>query len=78
MENSKGSAEEVSTGSASSRQRLRRQEGATRDASTVLEQRADSAQPLRLPATPTHRQLPCYQRRWIDNDDLFTAIDRYG
>ena len=78
MENSKGSAEEVSTGSTSSCQRLRRQEGATRDASIVLEQRADSARPLGLPIASTHHQLPCHQRRWIDNDDLFAAIDRHG
>ena len=78
MENSKRSTEEVFDGSASSRQRILRQEGATRDAPTVPEQRADPAQPLGLPAAPTHRQLPCYQRRQIDNDDFLAAIDRHG
>ena len=78
MENSKGLVEEVSTGSTLSSQRLRCQEGATHDASSILEQRAISVQPLGLPTVPTHRQLPCYQRRWIDNDDLLASIDRHG
>ena len=78
MENSKRPAEEVFIRSASSRQRLHRQEGTTWDAPTVLEQRADSAQPLGLPAASTRRQLPCYQRRWIDNDDFLATIDRHG
>ena len=78
MQNSKRSAEEVFTRSASSRQRLRRQEGTTQDAPTTLEQRADLVQPLGFPAAPTRRSLPCYQRRQIDNDDLLAAIDRHG
>ena len=77
MENSKRSTEEAFNGSASSCQRLHREEGATRDAPTIPEQRVDSAQPLGLPAAPTHRQLPCYQRRRIDNDDFLAAIDRH-
>ena len=24
------------------------------------------------------RQLPCYPRRWVDNDDLLASIDRHG
>ena len=78
MENSKRSAKEVFTESASSRQRLRRQEGTTQDAPTTLEQRVDPVQPLGLPVAPTHHPLPYYQRRWIDNDDLLAAIDRHG
>ena len=72
------SAEEAFTGSASLRQRLHRQEGATQDAPTILEQRADSTLPLELPAAPTRRQLPYYQRRQIDNDDLLATIDHHG
>jgi len=78
MENSKRPTEEVFIGSASSRQRLRRQEGTTWDAPTISEQRDDSAQPLGLLVAPTRRQLPRYQRRWIDNDDFLAAIDRHG
>ena len=78
MENSKWSAEEVFTGSASSCQRLRRQEGATQDAPTILEQRADSVQSLGFLAAPTRCLLPYYQRRQIDNDDLLAAIDYHG
>ena len=78
MENSKRSVEEAPDGSASSRQRIHHQEGAPHDAPIVLEQRANSAQPSGLPVAPNHRQLPCYQRRWIDNDDFLAAIDRHG
>ena len=76
MENSKRSTEEALDGSASSRQRLHRQEGASWDAPIVPEQRADSAQPLGSSSAPIHHQLPRYPRRWIDNDDLLASIDR--
>ena len=76
MENSKRSAEEALNGSASSRQRLHRQEGATWAAPIILEQRADSIQPLGSPSAPIHRQLPRYLRRQISNDDLLASIDR--
>ena len=78
MENSKRSAEEALTGSASSRQRIHRQEGATCDAPVVLEQRTDSTQPLGSSSAPICRQLPCYLRRPRDNDDLIASIDRTG
>jgi len=78
MENIKRSTKAVFTGFASSRQHLCRQEGETRDASTIPEQRADSAQPLGLPKAPTRRQLPYYQMRWIDNDNFLAAIDHHG
>ena len=76
MENSKRSAEEAFIGSASSRQCLHRQEGATWDAPIILEQRADSAQPLGSSSAPIRHQIPCYLRRQIDNDDLLASIDR--
>ena len=76
MENSKRSAVEALNRSASSRQRLHRQEGASWYAPIVLEQRADSAQPLGSSSAPIHRQLPRYPRRRIDNDDLLASIDR--
>ena len=76
MENSKRSVEEALNGSASSRQCLHRQEGATWDAPIIPEQRADSAQPLGSSSASIHRQLPCYLRRQIDNDDLLASIDR--
>ena len=78
MENNKRSAEEAFDGSASSRQRIHRQEGATCDASIILEQRTDSTQPLRPSLAPIRRQLPCYPRRSRDNDDLIASIDRTG
>ena len=78
MENSKRSAEEAFDGSASSCQRIHRQEGATCDAFVVLEQRADPTQPLGPSLAPTCRQLPCYPRRSRDNDDLIAYIDRTG
>ena len=31
--------------------------------------------PLRSPSTMTHRPLPRYQRRQINNDDLIASID---
>ena len=76
MENSKRSTEEALNGSASSRQCLHRQEGATWGAPIVLEQRADSTQPLGSSSAPIRRQLPRYPRRQISNDDLLASIDR--
>ena len=58
MENSRRSAEEVFDGSASLRQRIHHQEGATCDVSVVLEHRADSTQPLGPSSAPICRQLP--------------------
>ena len=78
MENSKRSAEEALDGSASSRQRIHRQEGAPRDAPIVSEQRADSAQPLGSSSALICRQLPRYLRKPRDNDDLIASIDRAG
>ena len=78
MENSKGFAEEAINGSASSRQCLHHQEGITCDAPTALGNRADSVRPLGSSSLTAHRQLPRYQRRWIDNDDLLASIDRHG
>ena len=78
MDNSKSSTEEAFNGSASSRQHLHRQEGATQDASIILEQRADSTQPLESSSTPIRRQLRRYPRRPRDNDDLIASIDRTG
>ena len=52
MENSKRSAGEALNGPASSRQRLHRREGATWAVPIVLEQRADSVQPLGSPSAP--------------------------
>ena len=76
MENSKRSAVEALNRSASSRQRLHRQEGATRDAPIVPEQRADSAQPLGSSSAPIRCQLPHHVRRQINYDDLLASIDR--
>ena len=76
MGNSKRSAEEALNGSASSHQRLHRQEGATWAAPIVLEQRANSVQPLGSPSAPIRRQLPRYPRRQISNDDLLASIDQ--
>ena len=33
---------------------------------------------LRLPSSTTHRPLPHYQKRQINNDDLIESIDRVG
>ena len=76
MENSKKLAEEDLNGSASSCQRLHRQEGATQDVSTALEHRVDLVQPSISSSTLTHRQLPSCLRRQIDNDDIIASIDR--
>ena len=78
MENNKGFAEEALNGSASSRQRLRRQEGISCDVPTASGDRADFIRPLGPSSSITRRQLPCHQRRWIDNDDLLASIDRHG
>ena len=76
MKNSKRLAEEVLNGSASSRQRLHRREGATRDVSTAPEHRVDLVQPSISSSTLTRRQLPSCPRRQIDNDDLIASIDQ--
>jgi len=78
MENSKNFAEEALNGPASSHQRLHRQEGTTRGAPTASGDRTNSIQPLGSSSLIAHRQLPCYQRRRIDNDDLLASIDRHG
>ena len=78
MENSKRFAEKALNRPASSRQRLHRQEGTTQDAPTTLGDRADSVWPLGSSSSTAHHQLPCYQRRRIDNTDLLASIDRHG
>ena len=37
-----------------------------------------SEPPPRLPSLTTHRPLPHYQRRQINNDDLIASIDQVG
>ena len=37
-----------------------------------------SEPPLRSPSSTTHRPLPRYQRRQINNDDLIASINRVG
>ena len=78
MENSKKFFEEALNGPASLSQRPHRQEGTTCDAPTALENRTDSVWPLGSSSSTVRCQLPCYQRRWIDNDDLLASIDRHG
>ena len=78
MENSKRFPEKVFIGSASSRQRLRRQEGISRDASAASGNRADSVRPSGPSLSMACRQPPCHQMRWIDNDDLLASIDQHG
>ena len=78
MENSKRSTEGAPDGSTSLCQRLHRQEGAARDASTASGYRANSVRPLGSSSSIAYRQLPCYPRWWIDNDDLLTTIDNHG
>ena len=63
MENSKRPAEGVLNRSASSRQRLHRWEGATRDVSIASEHRVDLVQSLRSSSTLIRRQLPSCPRR---------------
>jgi len=76
MENDRRPAKEVLKGSASSRRRLRHQEGATWGAPIVLEQRTNIAQPLGSSSAPIRRQLPRYPRRQINNDDMLASINR--
>ena len=78
MENGKRPAKEVFNGSASPRRRLRHQEGVTRDAPIVPNHGANSAQLLGSSSSTIRRQLPCYPRRQIDNDDLLCSIDYAG
>jgi len=78
MENSKRSPEKVVIGSASSRQRLRRQEGISHDTSAASGNRVDSVQPSGPSSSTACCQPPCHQMRWIDNDDLLASIDRHG
>ena len=76
MENSKRPTEEVLNGSTSSRQRLHRREGATRDVSTAPEHKVDLVQSSRSSSTLIRRQLPSCPRRQINNDGLIASIDR--
>ena len=78
MENINRSAEEALNGFASLRQRILCQEGAPCDVPIIIEQRADSTQPLGSSSAPIYRQLPRYLRRPRDNDDLIASIDRTG
>ena len=78
MENNKRSAEGAPDRSASSRQRLHRQEGAARDTPTTSSHRADSIRPLGSSLSTAYRQLPCYPGRRIGNDDLLATIDSHG
>ena len=78
MENSKKFTKEALNGPASSHLCLHRQEGTTRGAPTASGNRTDSICPLGSSSSTTCRQLPCYQRRQIDNDDLLTSIDQHG
>ena len=78
MDNSKRFPEKVFIGSASSRQRLHRQEGISRDASAASGNRADSVRPSGPSSSMACRQPPCHQMRQIDNDDLLASIDRHG
>ena len=78
MENNKRFAKEALNGPASSRQHLHRQEVTTHGAPTTSGNRTDSIRPLGSSSLTAHRQLPCYQRRWIDNEDLLASIDRHG
>ena len=78
MENVKSFAEEAFNVSVSPRRRLCHQEGVTLEAPTILEHRANSAKLLGSSSSTTRRQLPCYPRRRIDNDNLLASIDRAG
>ena len=78
MEKNKKFAEETLNGPTSSRLHLHHQEGTTCGAPTVSGNRTDSVRPLGSSSLIAHRQLPCYQRRQIDNDDLLASIDRHG
>jgi len=76
MENSKRLAEEALNEPASSRQRLHRREGATRDVPIILEHRVDPVQPSGSSSTLIRCRLPNYPRRQIDNVNLIASIDR--
>ena len=78
MENSKKFAKEALNGPTSSRQCLHRQEGTSRGAPSTLGNRTDSIRPLGSSLLTACSQLPCYQRRQIDNDDLLASINRHG
>ena len=78
MENSKKFAKEALNGSASSRLRLHRQEGTTHGAPTASGNMADSVRCLGPSSLASCHQLPCYQRRRINNDDLLASIDWHG
>ena len=78
MENSKKFAKEALNGPASSRQCLHHQEGTTHGAPTASGDRTDSIQPLGSSLLTARCQLPCYQRRRIDNNDLLASIDWHG
>ena len=65
-------------GSVTSHQRLHRREGAARDAPTASGHRVDSVQPLGSSLSTVYRQLPCYPRRRVGNDDLLATIDNHG
>ena len=78
MENSKKFTKEALNRPASSRLHLHSQEGTTHGAPTALGNRTDFVWPLGSSSLTAHRQLPCYQRRRIDNDDLLASIDRHG
>jgi len=78
MENSKKFAEEALNGPASSRLHLHHQEGTTRGAPTASGNRTDFIRPLGSSSLTACRQLPCYQRRRIDNDDLLASTDWHG
>ena len=76
MENIKRSAEEALNGSASSHQRLCRQEDTTWGTPIASDQRADSTQASGSSLALICCQLPRQSRRQIDNDDLLASIDR--
>ena len=78
MENSKKFAEEALNGPASWHQCLHRQEGTTRGAPTTSGDRTNSIRPLGSSSLTARRQLPCYQRRQINNNNLLASIDRHG
>ena len=78
MENSKKFAKEALNEPALSCQRLHHQEDTTRGVPIASRNSTDSVRPLGSSLLLARRQLPCYQRRWIDNDDLLASIDRHG
>ena len=78
MENSKKIAKEALNGPASSCLCLHHQEGTTHGAPTVLRNRTNSVRLLGSSSSTTCRQLPCYPRRLIENNDLLASIDQHG